>query len=107
MDTPDRYLFEVVRHHDDYIEFSVSYYFDYNLWTETGIGWISRNVPFYYLSSLKLNQWPAAGHYNRQANLGLQNQSLKFRNEQLEQLTLGHIRDHFSGIPPSLQRGAR
>jgi hypothetical protein len=106
-DTPDRYVFELVRQHDDYIEFSVSYYFEYNLWTAAGIGWISHNAPAYYLSSLKLNKWPAAAHYNKQANLGFQNLSLKFHNELLEQLTISHIRNHFSGAPPRVHLGTR
>lgn len=102
MDTLDRYLFELIRHHDDYIEFSVSYYFEYSPWTAVGIGWFSQNSPAYYLSSLKLNKWPAAGHYNKQANLGFQDLSMKFQNELLEKLTLSHIKNHFSGTPPNL-----
>ena len=96
MDTPDKLVFELVLHHDDYIEFRVSYYLEYNQWTAEGIGWISNGTPAYYLRSLKLNNFPAARHYEKKAKLIEQELSLKFQNQELENFALLNIRQQFS-----------
>lgn len=96
MDTPHKLVFELIQQHEDYIEFTVSYYLDYNLWTAIGIGWVSNNLPAYYLRSLKLNNFPAGRHYEAKANIQLQELSLKFQNEVLEELTLANIRNQFN-----------
>ena len=90
-------VFELIKHHgDDYIEFNVSYYLDYNLWTAHGMGWVSNDTPAYYLNSLKLNKFLAGSHYNEKANIHLQDLSLKFQNTDIENFTLFNIRKHFS-----------
>ena len=95
MDTPHKLVFDLIKHHSDYIEFSVSYYLEYNLWTAIGIGWMSNNAPVYYLSCLKLNKFPAGIHYSEKANIHLQDLSLKFQNNILEDLTLINIKNQF------------
>jgi hypothetical protein len=94
--TPHKLIFELVLHHDDYIEFSVSYYLEYNLWTAAGIGWISNGTPTYYLNSLKLNKFRAGMHYTEKATIHQQDLSLKFQNNVIESLTLINIQEQFS-----------
>lgn len=97
------FQFDLVQHHDDYIEFSVSYRLEYNRWTAEGIGWISQSMPNYYLRILKLNNWPAASHYNDKANISLHEQSIKFRCETLDRLTLANITHHLKRLETSSQ----
>lgn len=96
LDTPYKLIFELTHHHEDYIEFRVSYYQGYNQWAAEGIGWMSKNHPTYYLRSLKLNNFPAGRHYEKTARIVEQALSLKFQNEVLEDLVLVNIKKQFS-----------
>lgn len=107
MGTPHKLVFDLIQHHGDYVEFYVSYYLDYNLWTAVGIGWMSNNTPAYYLSSLKLNNFPAGNHYNKKANIHLQELSLKFQNDVLEDLALTNIRNQLLGTCKRARRSPR
>lgn len=101
MGNVEDFQFDLVRHHGDYIEFAVSYRLEYNRWTAEGIGWIARSLANYYLGILKLNNWPAASHYNDKANIGLLEQSMKFRCETLDRLTLANITQHLQRLRAS------
>lgn len=97
MDTPHKLVFDLVRHHEDYIEFSVTYFLEHNQWSAEGIGWMSGGNPAYYLRNLMLNNFPAARHYEKKASLVERELSLKFQNQVLEDLVLINIRKQFSG----------
>jgi hypothetical protein len=88
-------VFELVLHHDDYIEFSVAYNLEYNRWAAEGMGWMRNGDPAYYLRSLKLNNFPAARHYESKAKLVEQESSLKFQNTVIEDIVLANVRLQF------------
>jgi len=85
------YQFNLVQHQGDYIEFFVTYRLEYNRWAAEGIGWLAYDTAHYYLRSLKLNDWPAASHYNNKANMGLDRQSLIFQSDALHRMTMDSI----------------
>lgn len=93
---PHEVTFELVQKHESYIEFSVSYRLEYNQWTAEGIGWVSNGLPAYYLHSLKLNNFPAARHYESKAQFVEQELSLKFQSSELEVPVLMNIKQQFS-----------
>lgn len=97
------FQFDLVQHHGDYIEFFVSYRIEYNRWAAEGIGWLVHDTAHYYLRTLKLNNWPAASHYNEKANLGLDRQSLIFHSDTLDQLTIANIIEHIRNAQKSVQ----
>jgi hypothetical protein len=86
--------FDLIQHHGDYIEFSVSFKIEYNKWTAEGIGWITHKSTNYYLRLLKLNNWPAGSHYNKKAKIALSRQSYKFNSKTLDRLTTANISHH-------------
>ena len=98
MGNVEDFQFDLVQHHGDYIEFSVSYRLEYNQWTAEGIGWVAKGIPNYYLRFLKLNNWPAASHYNAKANIALHKQSMRFQCEPLDRLTLAKVTHHLKRL---------
>jgi hypothetical protein len=94
MESVEDFQFDLVRHHGDYVEFSVSFKIEYNKWTAEGIGWITHKGTSYYLRFLKLNNWPAGNHYNKKAKITLRRQSYKFNSETLDRLAITNITHH-------------
>ena len=93
------FQFDLIRHHGDYIEFSLSYRIEYNKWSAEGIGWVSESIPLYYLRTLRLNNYPAASHYNKKAKIGLYAQSVIFQSKSLDRLLLAQISHHMKHPP--------
>jgi hypothetical protein len=94
MESVEDFQFNLIRHHGDYIEFSVSFKIEYNKWTAEGIGWLTQSRTNYYIRVLKLNNWPAGSHYNKKAKIALRRQSYKFHSDMLDRLANTHITHH-------------
>lgn len=93
MSTPTKLTFDLIQHHDGYMEFRVTYQVGSDKWMVEGIGWLSEKRPNYYLRDLYLNNRQAGSkHYHQDALLVEQDSSLKFNHQVLEDLALVHIR---------------
>lgn len=95
MPTPRNYSFSLVNTNDGYLEFLVKYALGSNLYSASGIGWISADIPKYYLRLLRLNGVPISEAEYRQAKVGLKNSSYIFKDESLNELTLDKIKNIF------------
>lgn len=101
MEEVREFEFAVVAQHADYLEFSINYKLEYNLWSAEGIGWLSQNALNYYLRSLSLNRWPAVIRYIKTAGIQLNQNSMKFEFPELERLTLLQLQHHLVKSSPN------
>lgn len=99
MATPGSKSFQLININDEYIEFVVSYTLGHDYWATSGIGWMSKTAPKYYLRLLRINGKPAPESMYKKARVVLKNSSYKFKDECLDLMTLGCIENIFLKMP--------
>jgi hypothetical protein len=84
--------FQAIKHHDDYLNFSITFTFDKHYCDVTGMGWMSNKKVHYYLSSIMMNKQYASFKEASEVGVKIVNDSAVFDFLQLDHLTKTYIK---------------
>lgn len=104
MDEIGFFDFSLVRHKADYLGFKVRYSLQDAFWDVSGVGWINPSDPKYYLTDISRNGTLSTGHDLGSAGIMLQDYSMRFECEELDQLVKSHIRLQWKSKPAKPRR---
>ena len=84
--------FQVIKHHADYINFSITFAFDKHYCDVTGMGWMAKNKANYHLSSILINKKEASLNEAAEIGVSVVKNSAAFEFVQLDHLTKTYIK---------------
>ena len=88
--------FQVIKHHDDYLNFSITFTYDKHSCEITGMGWMANNKAHYYLSSIVMNKQHASLKEAAEVGVGIVKDSAVFEFVQLDHLTKTYIKTNMA-----------
>lgn len=93
--------FQLIKHHADYINFSITFAFDKHYCDVTGMGWMAKNKANYYLSSITINKKQAPLKEAAEVGVTVVKNSAVFEFVQLDHLTKTYIKTNLVKKPRS------
>lgn len=84
--------FKVIKHHQDYLNFSITFSFGKHYCEVAGMGWSGKKKIHYYLSSIVMNKKHASIEDAKEVGIGLVQDSAVFEYLQLDNLTKTYIK---------------
>jgi hypothetical protein len=88
--------FSVIKHHQDYLNFSITFSFGKHYCEVTGMGWLGKNKVHYYISSIVINKKYASFEEAKAVGIDLIQDSAAFKYLQLDNLTKTYIKAKLS-----------
>lgn len=86
------YDFKVIKHHQDYLNFSITFNFGKHICEVTGMGWLGKNKVHYYISHIMMNKKHASFAEARGIGVAMVQDSAVFEYLQLDHLTKSYIK---------------
>ena len=89
--------FNVIKHHQDYINFSVTFSFGKHYCEVAGMGWLGKNKVHYYISNIIMDKKHASFAEAKEVGIALIQDSAVFEYTQLDHLTKTYIKAKLLG----------
>ena len=86
------YDFKVIKHHQDYLNFSITFNFGKHICEVTGMGWLGKKKVHYYISHIMMNKKHASFAEARGIGVAMVQDSAVFEYLQLDHLTKSYIK---------------
>lgn len=91
------YDFKVIKHHQDYLNFSIIYSFGKHYCEVNGMGWLGKKKVRYYISSLVMDKKHASFEEAKDVGIAVVQESAVFEYLQLDHLTKTYIKAKLQG----------
>jgi len=91
------YDFKVIKHHQDYLNFSITYSFGKHYCEVNGMGWLGKKKVHYYISSLVMDKKHASFEEAKDVGIDVVQDSAVFEYLQLDHLTKTYIKAKLLG----------
>lgn len=88
--------FKVIKHHQDYLNFSITFSFGKHYSEVTGMGWLGKKKVYYYISSIVIDKKNASFEEARNVGIAIVQDSAVFEYIQLDHLTKTYIKAKLS-----------
>lgn len=89
--------FKVIKHHQDYLNFSITFSFGKHFCEATGMGWLGKRKVHYYISSIVMNKKHASFDEAKEVGMTIVHDSAVFEYVQLDHLTKTYIKAKLLG----------
>ena len=86
------YDFKVIKHHQDYLNFSITFNFGKHICEVTGMGWLGKKKVHYYISHIMMNKKDASFAEAKEIGVAMVQDSAVFEYLQLDHLTKSYIK---------------
>lgn len=84
--------FKVIKHHQDYLNFSITFSFGKHFCEATGMGWMGKKKVHYYISNIIMNKKHASFEEAKEVGIAVVQDSAVFEYLQLDHLTKSYIK---------------
>jgi hypothetical protein len=89
--------FNVIKHHQDYLNFSITFSFGKHYCEVTGMGWLGKKKVHYYISSIVMDKKHASFAEAKEVGIAVVQDSAVFEYTQLDHLTKTYIKAKLLG----------
>ena len=89
--------FNVIKHHQDYLNFSITFSFGKHYCEVTGMGWLGKKKVHYYISSIVMDRKHASFAEASEVGIAVVHDSAVFEYTQLDHLTKTYIKAKLLG----------
>jgi hypothetical protein len=84
--------FIVIKHHLEYLNFSITFSLGKHFWEAKGMGWMGKKSVHYYISSILMNKKHASFEDAKEVGIAMVQDSAVFEYLQLDHLTKSYIK---------------
>lgn len=84
--------FKVIKHHQDYLNFSITFSFGKHFCEVTGMGWQAEEKVHYYISNIIMNKQHASFEEAKEVGIAVVHDSAVFEYLQLDHLAKSYIK---------------
>ena len=97
LETIGLYDFKVIKQHQDYIYFSITFSFGKHYSEVNGMGWLGKKKVHYYISSILMDKKHASFDEAKDVGITVEQDSAVFKYIQLDHLTKTYIKAKLLG----------
>ncbi len=93
MSVPRKVEFKSLKNRGQYLEFTLKYHLDQDLYHATCMGWMAKGKPTYYIGFVTRNNFGLEIVEDIKGNIAMKDISLKFDNAKLEAIVMNKIQE--------------